>query len=212
MYPSTHSTPGQWFKCWCNVLHHLSSSGISSPNDVSDLHFTRPSRRCQLVCLHQQTVSHVFWGQNPQDIQHPGLLRAALLTTDRTWLRRPLLLLQHLRTVPRLVLDWCDHAGLVHGHGGDRGRPGTSRSQSCEGLCHLSGLCPSGFRSVWRHFGFVGFPLKTAAQVKMTAYIVIKLKQLEYQLAKIMLISYKGVVWFQKMIHFLVNYVWTFID
>lgn len=151
------------------------------PNDVSDLHFTRPSRWCQLVCLLGQTVSHVFWGQNPQDIQHRWLLGAALLPTDGTWLQRPLLLLQHLRTVPCLVFDWCNHAGLVHGHGWDRGRAGTSRSQSREDLRDLTWLCPPGFWCIWWHFGAVGFPLQTAAQVHFITYIFIALKQLDYQ-------------------------------
>lgn len=155
-----------------SLIPSLGPSQDCSPNDVSDLHFARPSRWCQLVCLLWQTVSHMFWGQNTQDIQHPRLLGAALLSADRSWLWRALLLLQHLRAVPCLMFNWCNHTGLVHGHGWDWGRAGTSWAQSCEDLCDLTWLCPPGFWCIWWHFGPVGFPHQTAAQVKLIIHIL----------------------------------------
>lgn len=148
--------------------------GPGSPDDDADLHAAGPPGRRELVRLLWAPAGHVFRRQNPAHIQHTGLLRAAFLSPVGPWLWRPLLLFLGLRSVPGLLLHRRHHAGLVHGDGRDRGRPGAPRPQPREDLRALARLSPPGVWSVRWHAGPVGFPLQKAVQVKMMSHFSIR--------------------------------------
>lgn len=147
------------------IFSSISLRQTCYPDDVSGLHSTRPSRWCQLVHLLRPALSHLFWGQNSQDLQLAGFFGAALLASVGTWLQHPLLLFQRLRAIPGLVFHRCNRPDLVNGHRGHGGCPGASWSQSGEDLCHFFWLSPPGLWCIWWYYGTVGFSLQTAAQV-----------------------------------------------
>ena len=129
---------------------------IAVPNGVSDLHFERPPRWCQLVYFLCKAIGHLFRRQNPQNLQRGWLLWIALLTTFRAWLWRSLLLLQCLWSISGLLLHGCNHGHLVDGNRRDRACPGAPWTEPCEDLCLLAWLQAPGLWCIGWFLGFMG--------------------------------------------------------